>query len=265
MKIYIMTDMEGISGIRRGDKGFQSPGTPNYPIGQRLLTADVNAAVAGALEAGAKDIVVNDGHGGGTHILMEELHPEARLESPVSGRGNHYMPSLDASFAAMFIVGAHAMAGTRKAFLDHTQSGKAWFNYSLNGKKYGEIGQCAIMAGHYGVPAVLVTGDSAAAAEAKKLLGRHVETVAVKEALSRNVAQSIHPAKAHLLIQKAARKAIGKIGKVKPLKVRLPIVIKLEFQRTELADNYENKPNIKRIDGRTIVAKVNSQLDILNF
>lgn len=265
MKIYIVTDMEGISGIRRGDKGFQVPDTPTYPTGQRLLTADVNAAVEGALEGGAKEIVVNDGHGGGSHILVEQLHPEAKLESAVSGRNIHYMPSLNKSFAAMFVIGAHAMAGTRKAFLDHTQSSKDWYNYYLNGKKYGEIGQYALAAGYYDVPVVLVSGDLAAIIEAKKMLGNKVELVAVKEALSRNVAKSIHPSKAHVLIKKAALKSMSKIGTVKPLKIKAPIEVKLEFQRTELADDYEGKANIKRIDARTISCKVNSQLDILNF
>lgn len=260
-----MTDMEGISGIRRGDQGFQSPGMSNYPIGQRLLTADVNAAIEGALKGGATEIVVNDAHGGGTHILVEELHPEAKLESPVSGRREQYMPSLNKTFSAMFIIGAHAMAGTQKAFLDHTQSSESWYNYYLNRKKYGEIGQCALMAGHYDVPVVLVSGDLAATIEARDLLGENIEMVAVKKAFSRNVAQSIHPSKAHQLIKKAAIKSIAKIGNVKPLKLKLPIEIKLEFQKTEFADGCENKPNTKRIDGRTIICKVNSPLDILNF
>lgn len=263
MKIYIMTDMEGISGIRRGDQGFQNPGTANYPTGQRLLTGDVNAAVEGALEGGAKEVVVNDGHGGGTHILVEELHPEAKLESPVSGRREKYMPSLNKTFSAMFIIGAHAMAGTKKAFLDHTQDSKTWYNYYLNGEKYGEIGQYAVIAGHYDVPVILVTGDLAATIEAKNLLGDNIEVAAVKEALGRNVAKSIHPSKAHQLIKKAALDSISKIGKAKPLKLNLPIEIKLEYQRTELADRYEGRPNVKRIDGRTIICKVNSRLDIL--
>jgi len=265
MKIYIETDMEGISGIRRGDQGFVNPGTSNYKIGQRLLTADVNAAIEGALEAGAGEIVVNDGHGGGTHILAEELHPQAKLESPVSGRGKHYAPSLNKTFSAVFVIGAHAMAGTEKAFLDHTQSSTDWYNYYLNGKKYGEIGQGAVVAGHYNVPVVLVTGDLAATIEAKKLLGKEIEVVAVKEGLSRNTAKSIHPSKAYQLIKKAALTSLSKIDRIKPLKLKLPIEIKLEFQRTELADDYEGKPNIKRIDSRTIVCKVKRQLDILNF
>ena len=265
MRIYIMTDMEGASGIRRGDKGFCSAGGAEYPRGRKLLTGDVNAAVEGALAGGATQVVVNDAHGGGNHVLVEELHPRAVLESPVSGRAGQYLPSLSRRFDAVFIVGAHAMAGTKKAFLDHTQSGTSWYNYSLNGKKYGEIGQFAVIAGHYGVPVVLVTGDLAATREARALLGKSIETVAVKEALSRYVARSIHPPEAHAMIKEAAQRAMAKAGKVKPLKIKCPIKVKLELQRTDQADGYDGRPGIRRLDARTIACTVPTQADILNF
>jgi len=265
LKIYVMTDMEGASGIVRGDKGFQTPGSPNYAIGQRLLTGDVNAAVQGALDGGADEVIVNDAHGPKTNILIEELHPEAKLETPVSGRRDHYLPGLDDSFAAMFIVGVHAMAGTRRAFLDHTQSSTNVYNYYVNGVKYGEIGQYALIAGHYRAPVVLVTGDLAATVEARELLGENVHVVAVKEAVSRNMARCVHPSKAREMIREAAERALEAIDLVEPLVLDLPLEIRLELQSTELADAYENKPNVKRIDGRTIVCTVESQLDILNF
>ncbi|MBN1672463.1 MAG: M55 family metallopeptidase [Kiritimatiellae bacterium] len=265
MRIYIMTDMEGVSGIRRGDQGYCKAGEAEYARGRKLLTGDVNAAVEGALEGGAREVVVDDAHGGGNHILVEELHPRAVLESPVSGRPGQYLPSLGRRFDALFIVGAHAMAGTRRAFLDHTQSGTSWFNYYLNGKTYGEIGQYALIAGHYGVPVVLVTGDLAATQEARALLGKQIETVAVKEALSRHVAKSVYPPRAQAMIRQAAKRAMSKIGKVKPLRIRCPIKVKLELQRTDLADAYDGKPHIRRVDARTITCTVPTQADILNF
>ena len=264
MNIYIMTDMEGASGIRRGDKGYTSPGTATYPVGQRLLTGDVNAAVEGAVLAGADRVVVNDGHGGGCHILMEELHTAAELESPVSGRRDHYMPGLDESFDALFIVGAHAMAGTPKAFLDHTQSSTSVYNYFVNGKKYGEIGQYSLFAGHYGVPVTLVTGDLAATVEARELLG-DIETVAVKEAVARNVARSISPVVARERITEAARRAVALADKIEPLRLTPPLRVRLEVQRTEQAEAYENRRNVERVDPRAAEATVESQLDILNI
>ena len=264
MRIYMMTDMEGVSGIRRGDKGYTSPGTATYPIGQRLLTGDVNAAVEGALLGGAETVIVNDGHGGGCHILMEDLHSAAELESPISGRRSHYMPSLDESFDAMFIVGAHAMAGTPKAFLDHTQSSASVYNYLVNGKKYGEIGQYALFAGHFGVPVVLVTGDLAATVEARELLG-DIETVSVKEGLARNVARSICPRVARQHITEAAQRAVALAGKAEPLRLTPPLRVRLELQRTEQAEAYENRRNVERVEPRAAETTVESQLDILNI
>ncbi|GAH84289.1 unnamed protein product, partial [marine sediment metagenome] len=120
MKIYILTDMEGISGIGRREMVMADEGGQHYQYGRKCLTEDINAAVAGAFDGGATDVVVNDGHGGGRHLILEEADPRALYERPVSGY--HLMPSLDESFDGLFVVGAHAMAGTIDAFLDHTQS-----------------------------------------------------------------------------------------------------------------------------------------------
>jgi D-amino peptidase len=260
-----MTDMEGASGIHRGDKGFCQSGQPNYAIGQRLLTADVNAAVEGAIQGGATEVIVNAAHGTNDSILAEALHPAAKLETPASTRNDEYMPSLDGSFSGVFLVGAHAMAGTARAFLDHTQSSSAWYNYYLNKRKYGEIGQVAVIAGHYNVPLLLVSGDKAAILEAKRLIGSGLETAQVKEAFSRNTAVCIGLKTAHDKIRLAARRAAAKTGRVHALKLKRPIRIRLEWQRTEVADLFSCKGDIIRIDGRTIEKTVNSQLEILNF
>ena len=167
----------------------------------------------------------------------------------ISGRRSHYMPSLDESFDAMFIVGAHAMAGTPKAFLDHTQSSASVYNYLVNGKKYGEIGQYALFAGHFGVPVVLVTGDLAATVEARELLG-DIETVSVKEGLARNVARSICPRVARQHITEAAQRAVALAGKAEPLRLTPPIRVRLELQRTEQAEAYVREFNRSAADGR---------------
>lgn len=265
MKIYIMTDMEGASGIGRGDKGLCDSGKPAYVMGQKLLTADVNAAIEGALEGGAVEIVVNAGHGGGDSILPDVLHSAALLESPVGGQEGAVMPSLDSSFDGLFIVGSHAMAGTPNAFLDHTQSGSSWYNYFLNGKKYGEIGQFAIIAGHYGVPLVLVTGDRAAVREARSLVGSGLQGVEVKKAFSRNVAVCLSPTVAHRNIRSAAKQAMRLTRKMVPLKIRRPIKITLECQRTEVADWFVSKGCVTRVDGRTVSRVVRNQAAILDF
>lgn len=266
MKVYIITDMEGVSGIQRGNQGFVQPGTDNYPAGQDLMVGDINAAVAGAFDGGAKQVVVCDGHGlGGPHIPAERLDPRAVIEAPAGATKGKYMPSLDSSFSAFMIVGAHAMAGTAKAFLDHTQSSRDWYNFYLNGRKFGEIGQWAVYAGHFGVPVVMISGDAAAVSEARALLGKDLKGVAVKQGITRYVAKSIHPEKARKMIREAAKSSLNNAKSLKPLKLRLPIKVRVVFQRTECADAYDGRPGIRRIDGRTITCTVPSQLDILNF
>jgi len=167
-KVFIFTDLEGASGLvsARAGGSIGIEDTPAYQMVRRFLTEDVNAAVKGALEAGASEIIVNDAHGSTNHnVLPDELHPAARLERPVPG---NWTPGLDRRCDAVFLVGAHAMAGTKNGFLDHTQSSAHIFGWYVNGREVGELGQLAAIAGHFGVPVALVTGDRAATIEAKR-------------------------------------------------------------------------------------------------
>lgn len=137
-KIYIVTDLEGISGvITFTDTGRDTNRSgPRYEAARLLLTEDVNAAVQGAIDGGATEIIVNDGHGGGDNFIMEKLHPGARY---FSGGGRiSVLDGLDESTDAVMLVGYHAMSGTRKAVLDHTQSSAAWHRYFLNGIEMGD-------------------------------------------------------------------------------------------------------------------------------
>ena len=248
-----MTDMEGVSGVH--SRLVWDVKSEMYRVGRRMLTGDVNAAVEGALEAGATRIVVNDGHGEPNNILLEELNPAAEYERPVSGA--MYLPGLDEGFDAVFQIGCHAMAGTEKAFLDHTQSG-SWVNYYVNSVRMGEIGQVAVIAGHHGVPVVLVAGDLAATLEAKALLG-NIEAVAVKTAYNRNFARCLHPAKTGLLIKDAAKRALARAKEISPYVVKKPITVKLEYisedRFGETAERLEFKTRTKTVD---------SALDILS-
>jgi len=255
-----MTDMEGISGIYSEEQ--TRPGSPAYAEGRRLLSADVSAAIEGALAGGASEIVVNDGHGGSPHMLWEDMHPAARYERPAGA--DNWAPGLDASFAGVFLVGTHAMAGTQGAFLDHTQSSAAWFNYYLNGQPCGEIAQMAAGAGHYGVPLLLVTGDDKACAEAERYFPG-AERVTVKQGITRRVARCVHPEKAHELIRQGAERAMKKVGKVEPWVLKPPIEVVLEVTITEIADSVEGHPGVERIGPRKLRKIARDALDILAF
>ncbi len=262
MKVYILTDMEGISGVSRQEMVRPDEGGDLYQYGRRCLTEDINAAIAGAFDAGATHVVVNDGHGGGRHLVLEDADPRAIYERPVTSVD--MCPSFDESFDAMFLVGMHAMAGTLNGFLDHTQSSAAWFNYYLNGEKHGEIGQCVAWAGHYRVPVVLVTGDEAACGEAQRLYNTPV-TVAVKTAHGRQAATCIHPKTARQMIRDGAREAMAHIATTKPWVLTTPITVRLELYRSDMADAMANSDRVTRIDARTVEIEVNSQIEILKW
>jgi len=179
VKIYVMTDMEGVAGILDHDNWCQ-PAGPRYPgryyeLGRQLLTEEVNAAVDGLWDAGADDIIVADGHGaGGINPLL--LDRRAKL---MRGWPEGWPFGLESSLDAVIWVGQHAKASTPYAHLAHTQ----WFNYidlSVNGVSIGEFGQLALCAGELGIPAIFAAGDEAFCREAQALIPGIV-TVAVKQ------------------------------------------------------------------------------------
>ena len=216
MKVYIMTDMEGVAGVV-SSVDYGAPGSRYYEVGRELTTLETNAAIEGALEAGAHEVLVVDGHGHGA-IDPLQLHPAARL---LTGRPIGYPFGCDASFDAAFIVGQHAKANTDGGHLCHTGS-FAVEDQQLNDRSLGELGINMLFAAYFGVPTVLVTGDLACCAEAKELAPQ-VETVAVKEGWKRGApagltaeqartyngaAIHLHPQAARRRIREGARRAL---------------------------------------------------------
>lgn len=251
MKIYIITDLEGISGIDNIDQ--INRGNPKHDYSLERLMIDVNAAIEGTFEGGASEVVVVDGHGGGGNFKLDMLDKRAGFQTK----------RLDRTFDAVVIVGAHAMAGTINGFLDHTQSSREWFNYWVNGRKTGEIGQCAIIAARYDLPIIMVTGDEAACFEARQFLNP-VECVAVKRGIGRNNAELIvDNDKAFDLIKRGAKNAMSLVGIAKPFKPILPLDIKLELYRSDYCDEIAKKHGVERLDARTVRKVCNNYENIL--
>ena len=244
-----MTDMEGISGICR--QGQVRTGTEEWKLSVPLAEGDFNAAIAGAALAGARRIVLNDAHGGGNNIRIENMDERAEYERPLGG-GNMMPALLGGGFDLAFHIGAHAMAGTQDAFLDHTQSSLSWHNYRVNGQRWGEIAQFAAYLGHFGVPLVLVTGDEAACREARELLGSEIETVAVKTALGRRAARCLATKVARQRIQEAAGRALRLKDRIKPFQPKLPAEVVVEFHSSDVADSVACSPGVERVDARTV-------------
>lgn len=263
MKIYISTDMEGISGIVNFEQTGRDSRNAEYEKSRMLLTEEVNAAVTACKEAGAEKIVVMDGHCSGFNFLVDRLHPDA--EYVIGGTRKELFPGLaEEKFDGMILLGYHAKSGTENAFLDHTMSSRSWYGYWVNGVEMGETGQAAIMGGLLGIPVILVTGDIATCEEASRLLPG-IETVAVKKAFSRTCGQIIPPQKAREMIKDGIKKALGRIREFKPFSIKFPATIKIAFQSTETADQYEAK-GWKRLDGTTVektVAKITNGFDAI--
>lgn len=245
MNVMISVDMEGISGVVTGD--HTSSKHKEYERFRRLMTAEANASIEGALAGGATKVVVNDSHGPMTNVLIEELNPAAEL---ISGRPKPFgmMQGIGPQVDAVFLVGYHAASGTGAAVLEHTSIG-AVVQVRLNGQAVGEMGFNAAVAGAYGVPVVLVTGDRAITEEARALLGE-IETVVVKDGITRTAAQCLHPTVAREQIRQAAERALRL--DVSPFVVSPPITLRVAFQRAAHVDMAALIPGSRRVDGRTV-------------
>ncbi|MCW4048609.1 MAG: M55 family metallopeptidase [Candidatus Bathyarchaeota archaeon] len=248
MKIFISVDMEGISGIVDGSMVSSKQG--DYAKGRKLMAEDVNAAIEGILSVNPKaEITICDAHGAMNNILPEDIkHKDAIL---VRGRPKpqSQMAGIDSSFDAAVFIGYHAKKGTQNGMMSHTYSGGNIESLHINGVEVGETAMNAGIAGYYGVPLVFVAGDIAVTKEAKEV-NHDIETVAVKEAISRVAAKCIHPAKAREMIKQGVAKAIKK--KVKPLIVGPPVIFDIRFTDAKKADAASFIPSAERVDGKTI-------------
>jgi D-amino peptidase len=250
MHVFISVDMEGIAGVVHEDQ--TDPSDPRhaaeYERSRRLMTGEANAAVEGAFAGGATRVVVSDSHWFMRNIAADELHPGAEL---VSGgpRRLSMMDGIDGGFDAAFCIGYHGMAGTADAVIDHTYTNRIRA-VRLNGRAVGELGLNAALAGTFGVPVVLVSGDQSLAAEAKDLLGDAVEAVVVKQAVSRFAARSVSPEVARARIRVAAGRVLAQ--RPAPFAMSAPITLEVEFALTHQADMAELVPGSMRPDGRTV-------------
>jgi D-amino peptidase len=251
MKILIAADMEGVTGVTCWEE--TDPTHIEYARYRRIMTEEVNAAIAGAEDAGADEFVVVDGHGDGTNILIEELDSRARLNSggasPLS-----MMQGIDTSTAGVFFIGYHARAGSQKAVLSHTWSRGRIANVWLNGILVGEYGLNAGLAGYYGVPVLMISGDQTACSQTVELLG-YLETAVVKQATGYFSAECLSPIITLPLIRETAKKAVLRLRNEtapQPFVIKSPVTVKIEFRQPESADRAVRLPGAKRIDGLQI-------------
>lgn len=241
MKILIAVDMEGITGVTTWDQ--VTPGHAEYARFRKLMTQDVNAAIAGAFDGGANEVLVADGHWNGSNILVEEIDARARLNtgspSPFS-----MMQGIGKDIDGVFFIGYHARQGSQNAILDHTWSSAAVASVWLNDSIAGEYSLNASLAGHFGVPVIMASGDQTACAQMKEQLGA-LETAVVKQATGRYTAECLPPDVTHKIIREAAARSIQRLnekGIFKSFVQKTPIRVAIQFFKSEMADKAAHIP-----------------------
>lgn len=245
LKIFVNTDLEGVSGIFSELQCSPQVG-PRWPESHQLLTGEVNAAIDGLFEGGATEAVVWDGHDGSRSLSATDINPKARLLT-----GGPVPPTLelDSSYSALIFVGQHAMAGARNGILNHSYNSLGVQNMWVNNLAVGEIGVHVMLAGSFGIPAIMVSGDRAACKELHALVPQ-AECAEVKRGVSRTAGFMLPHATACALIRETARRAMKRLSEIPPYHAMGPVELKVEFT-TRGVRRFRPFEGVEQIDERT--------------
>jgi D-amino peptidase len=248
LRVFIVVDLEGIAGVVNTSQ--LGPGETEYPSARKLMTAEANAAIEGALAAGATKITVSDGHGNGMNIIPEELDSKARLIRSWP-RAKGMMEGIEDGYDAMVCIGFHASTNTPGAVLSHTFSGR-YYDVKFNGKHGPEAMAVAAVAGTYGVPVVLVAGDNQIVDEVHRLINPDIVGVVVKKAIGFRSADSVSPQTAHDMIREATRDAVARHKSFRPFVMTNPVTVEISFKNMVNAEILSFLSVVQRVDGSTI-------------
>jgi D-amino peptidase len=232
-KIYILTDLEGASGVYRFAQ-TRDPETELTEQAREYFMGDLAAVVRGLRDAGASEILVLDGHGSGA-VLPDLMVSGAKYV--VGSHREKLLWGLDESFDGLVMLGCHAMMGTPDGVLNHTQSSRSENRYWYNGVESGELAQVAAMAGHYSVPPIMVTGDEATCREARQFFGPDCVTVAVKKGINREAAVLYPFAETRRALYRGAKQAVAAIPRCKPYTLKTPIQAQKQWRILDAAGN----------------------------
>ncbi|MES2460291.1 MAG: M55 family metallopeptidase [Armatimonadota bacterium] len=249
MRVLIMSDMEGVSGIVTWNQ--VEGGSPMFEESRRLYTEEVNAAVRGALAAGATEIVAVDCHGAGgdwtfNSYVPELLHPDC--DWVAHHRWSRYTELLEKGCDAALMVGMHARAGTPDGVMCHTISTVTWRNLWFNDDLVGELGINAALCGHFGCPVALVTGDDATCRESREILGDGPVYVSVKKGLSRYSARQIPPVRARRMIEDGAREALSHVQKGRVYVPARPTTITVEVESVDKVGQFRGREGVEVVE-----------------
>ena len=261
LKIYISADMEGVVGAVTNDQ--LQPGGFEFGRFREFMTREVLAAIDAAKAAGATEVLVSDSHGTGENILIEML-PEDVMIVRSWPRPLMMMQGIDETFdAAMFLgyhSGTHNPAGVRA----HTMSSARLADVRLNGRQVPEAGLSAAIAGHFGVPIIMISGDDAAVAEAQELIG-DIEGAVVKWNYGFHSARTLTPAAAYKLIGEQVTAAIARLDSFEPFVMRAPVTLDIRFKSYRPAQVLSYLPIVEQVDSHTIRYIGNTMVEISKF
>lgn len=261
MKLYISADMEGVAGVvtdeQLGPSGFE------YERFRGLMTAEVNAAIEAAFEAGTTEILVSDSHGNGQNLLIEKLPGNVTVVRSWP-RPLMMMQGIDDSFDGVLFLGYHTGTANPSGVRAHTMSSAHLADVRLNGVSVPEAGLNAAIAGHFGVPVIMISGDDAAVREARELLG-DIEGAVVKWNYGFHSARTLTPEAAREVIREAVKKSIARIDDFKPYRVRTPVEFEVQFKNYRPSEVLSYLPIVERIDSHSVRFVGKNMLEVSRF
>lgn len=261
LKIYISADMEGVVGVVTGEQ--LGPGGFEYQRFREFMTNEVLAAVEAAFEAGATEILVSDSHGNGQNILIEKLPKNVQVVRSWP-RPLMMMQGIDETFDGVIFLGYHSSTTNPEGVRAHTLSSAHLADVRLNGISMPEAGINAAIAGHFGVPVIMISGDDAIVKEAQKLLG-DIEGAVVKWAYSFHSARTLTPEAAYELIREKVKKAIARIEDFKPYRLKTPIQLDVRFKNYRPSEVLSYLPIVERTDSHSIRFVGKDMIEISRF
>lgn len=261
LKIYISADMEGVVGAVTGEQlgplGFE------YEQFRRLMTAEVNVAIEAARQVGATEILVSDSHGNGQNLLLEEL-PQDIMVVRSWPRPLMMMEGIDTTFDGVIFLGYHSSTTNPEGVRAHTLSSANLTAVRLAGAPMSEAGLNAAIAGHFGVPVIMISGDDAIVQEAQALLG-DLEGAVVKWANSFHSAKTLMPEAAFKVIADSVKAAVGRIGEFEPYVLAPPIELEISFKNYRPPQLLAYIPIVDRVDSHTIRYVADDMIEVSRF
>jgi len=261
LKLYISCDMEGVVATMSGD--HLGPGGFEYQAARRWQTQEVLAAIEAARESGVTEILISDSHGNGENLLVDML-PEDVMLVRSWPRPLSMMEGIDSTFDAAILLGYHASTLNPDGVRAHTMSSGQLAGVWLNERPMMEAGISAAVAGHFGVPVIMISGDDATVAEAREVIG-DIEGAVLKWNVSFHSAKTMMPAAAYRLIGETVTSALSRLDEFEPFVLAAPITVDVRFKNYRPSQVLAYLPIVERTDSHSIRYVGNDMIEVSKF